>query len=135
MDSRYRKALHVSQARNIPGRKTDVSDAAWLAQLTAHGLLRPSFVPPEPVRQLRDLTRARAIATRDRTRQVQRLEKFLESTGIKLSSVASELTGASSRAMLDALVAGEHDPQQLAQLAKGTMCLAEPSGSARGLIR
>lgn len=113
--------VNARQARNIPGRKTDVSDAAWLAQLAAHGLLRPSFVPPEPIRQLRDLTRARAIATRDRTRHVQRLEKFLESTGIKLSSVASELTGASSRAMLDALVAGERDPQQLAQLAKGTL--------------
>ena len=113
--------VNARQARNIPGRKTDVSDAAWLAQLAAHGLLRASFVPPEPIRQLRDLTRARAIATRDRTRQVQRLEKFLESTGIKLSSVASGLTGASSRAMLGALVAGERDPQQLAQLAKGTM--------------
>ena len=113
--------VNARQARNIPGRKTDVSDAAWLAQLAAHGLLRASFVPPEPIRQLRDLTRARAVATRDRTRQVQRLEKFLESTGIKLSSVASALTGASARAMLDALVAGERDPQTLAQLAKGTM--------------
>lgn len=113
--------VNAKQARNIPGRKTDVSDAAWLAQLAAHGLLRPSFVPPEPIRQLRDLTRARAIAVRDRTRQVQRLEKFLESSGIKLSAVASELTGASSRAMLDALVAGERDPHQLAQLAKGRL--------------
>lgn len=113
--------VNARQARNIPGRKTDVSDAAWLAQLGAHGLLRASFVPPEPVRQLRDLTRARAIAVRDRARQVQRLEKFLESTGIKLSAVASELTGASSRAMLDALVAGERDPQVLASLAKGML--------------
>lgn len=113
--------VNARQARNIPGRKTDVSDAAWLAQLAAHGLLRASFVPPEPVRQLRDLTRARAIAVRDRTRQVQRLEKFLESTGIKLSAVASELTGASSRAILNALVAGERDPQALAGLAKGTL--------------
>ncbi|SDG91420.1 IS110 family RNA-guided transposase [Microbacterium pygmaeum] len=113
--------VNARQARNIPGRKTDVSDAAWLAQLAAHGLLRASFVPPEPVRQLRDLTRARAVATRDRTRQVQRLEKFLESTGIKLSSVASALTGASARAMLDALVAGERDPQTLAQLSKGVL--------------
>ncbi len=109
------------QARNIPGRKTDVSDAAWLAQLAAHGLLRASFVPPEPVRQLRDLTRARAIAVRDRTRHVQRLEKFLESSGIKLSAVVSGLTGVSSRAMLDALVAGERDPRVLAQLAKGRL--------------
>ncbi|WP_422935203.1 IS110 family transposase [Sinomonas sp. P47F7] len=92
--------VNAKQARNIPGRKTDVSDSAWLAQLAAHGLLRPSFVPPEPIRQLRDLTRARAVAVRDRTRQVQRLEKFLESSGIKLSAVASELTGASSRAIL-----------------------------------
>jgi len=113
--------VNARQARNIPGRKTDVSDAAWLAQLAAHGLLRGSFVPPEPIRRLRDLTRARTIATRDRTRQVQRLEKFLESTGIKLSAVASSLTGASSRAMLEALLAGERDPQQLAQLAKGTL--------------
>jgi transposase len=113
--------VNARQARNIPGRKTDVSDAAWLAQLAAHGLLRASFVPPEPIRQLRDLTRARAIAVRDRTRQVQRLEKFLESTGIKLSSVASELMGVSSRAMLDALVAGERDPQVLAGMAKGVL--------------
>ncbi|GAA1970517.1 IS110 family transposase [Microbacterium deminutum] len=113
--------VNARQARNIPGRKTDVSDAAWLAQLAAHGLLRASFVPPEPIRQLRDLTRARAAATTDRTRQVQRLEKFLESTGIKLSSVASALTGASSRAMLDALVAGERDPHVLAELAKGKL--------------
>jgi len=113
--------VNARQARNIPGRKTDVSDAVWLAQLAAHGLLRASFVPPEPVRQLRDLTRARAIAVRDRTRQVQRLEKFLESSGIKLSSVVSGLTGASSRAILNALVSGERDPQQLAQLAKGTL--------------
>lgn len=113
--------VNARQARNIPGRKTDVSDAAWLAQLAAHGLLRASFVPPEPVRQLRDLTRARAIVVRDRTRQVQRLEKFLESSGIKLSAVVSGLTGVSSRAMLDALVAGERDPSVLAQLAKGTL--------------
>ena len=69
--------VDAKAARNIPGRKTDVSDAAWLAQLGAHGLLRASFVPPEPIRELRDLTRARAVATRDRTREIQRLEKFL----------------------------------------------------------
>jgi transposase len=85
--------VNAKAARNIPGRKTDVSDAAWLAQLGAHGLLRASFVPPEPIRELRDLTRARSIATRDRTREIQRLEKFLEGSGIKLSSVVSDLTG------------------------------------------
>lgn len=113
--------VNAKQARNIPGRKTDVSDAAWLAQLGAHGLLRASLVPPAPVRELRDLTRARRQAAADRTRTVQRLEKFLESTGIKLSSVVSDLTGVSSRAMLNALVAGERDPNVLASYAKGSL--------------
>lgn len=113
--------VNAKAAKNIPGRKTDVSDAAWLAQLGAHGLLRACFVPPEPIRELRDLTRARTIATQDRTREVQRLEKFLESTGLKLSSSVSDLMGASSREMLDALIDGERDPGQLAELAKGTM--------------
>lgn len=113
--------VNAKAARNIPGRKTDVSDAAWLAQLGAHGLLRACFVPPEPIRELRDLTRARTVATQDRTREIHRLEKFLESTGIKLSATVSDLTGASSRAMLDALIAGERDPAVLADLARGTM--------------
>lgn len=113
--------VNAKAARNIPGRKTDVSDAAWLAQLAAHGLLRASFIPPEPIRELRDLTRSRSIAIRDRTREIQRLEKFLEGSGIKLSSVVSDLTGVSSRAMLEALVAGERDPQVLAALARGTL--------------
>lgn len=113
--------VNAKQARNIPGRKTDVSDAVWLAELAAYGLLRGSFVPPQPVRELRDLTRARTIAVRDRTRLVQRLEKFLESSGVKLSGVVSDLMGVSSRAMLDALVAGERDPRVLAQLAKGSL--------------
>jgi transposase len=94
--------VNAKAARNIPGRKTDVSDAAWLAQLGAHGLLRASFVPPEPIREPRDLTRTRAIATHDRTREIQRLERFLEGSGIKLSSAVSDLTGVSSRAMLEA---------------------------------
>ena len=113
--------VNAKAARNIPGRKTDVSDAVWLAQLGAHGLLRPCFVPPEPIRELRDLTRARTIATQDRTRETQRLEKFLESTGIKLSASVSDLLGVSARAMLDALIDGERDPAVLADLAKGTM--------------
>ncbi len=113
--------VNAKAARNIPGRKTDVSDAAWLAQLGAHGLLRASFVPPEPIRKLRDLTRARTIAVQDRTREGQRLEKFLESTGIKLSDSVSDLMGASSRDMLAALINGERDPQKLADLARGVM--------------
>lgn len=113
--------VNAKAARNIPGRKTDVSDASWLAQLGAHGLLRASFVPPAPIRELRDLTRARAIAVQDRTREIHRLEKFLEGTGIKLSSVVSNLTGVSSRAMLEALISGERDPEVLAQYARQRM--------------
>ncbi len=110
--------VNARQVKNLPGRKTDVSDAAWLAQLGAHGLVGPSFVPPEPVRELRDLTRARTTATRERGRVVQRLEKLLEDTGIKLSAVASDIMGVSGRAMLEALVRGEADPHVLAELAK-----------------
>ena len=85
--------VNARHVKNLPGRKTDVADATWLAQLGAHGLVRGSFVPPEPVRQLRDLTRTRTAVTRERTREIQRLEKLLEDAGIKLSSVASDLTG------------------------------------------
>jgi len=111
-------ARHV---KNLPGRKTDVSDAAWLAQLGAHGLVRGSFVPPEPIRQLRDLTRMRTTIIRERTREIQRLEKLMEDTGVKLSSVATQMHGISARIMLDALVAGERDPVVLADMAKGRL--------------
>jgi len=110
--------VNARQVKNLPGRKTDVSDAAWLAQLGAHGLVRPSFVPPQPVRELRDLTRARTQMTRERGQIVQRLEKLLEDTGIKLAAVASDIMGVSGRAMLEALIHGERNPQVLAELAK-----------------
>jgi transposase len=110
--------VNAKAARNVPGRKTDVSDAAWLADLGAHGLLRASFVPPPPIRVLRDLTRARTLITRERTKEIQRLEKLLEDAGIKLSAVASNIVGVSGRAMLEALIAGERDPAVLADLAK-----------------
>ncbi len=110
--------VNARHVKNLPGRKTDVSDAAWLADLGAHGLVRGSFVPPEPIRQLRDLTRARTTITRERAREIQRLEKLLEDAGIKLSSVASDISGVSGRAMLEALIAGERDPAVLADLAK-----------------
>jgi len=110
--------VNARHVKNLPGRKTDVSDAAWLAELGAHGLVRGSFVPPEPIRQLRDLTRARTTITRERAREIQRLEKLLEDAGIKLSSVASEITGVSGRAMLAALIGGQRDPAVLADLAK-----------------
>ncbi|MBZ9645195.1 IS110 family transposase [Streptomyces sp. PSKA30] len=110
--------VNARQVKNLPGRKTDVSDAAWLAQLGSHGLVRPSFVPDQPVRELRDLTRARTQLTRERGQIVQRLEKLLEDTGIKLAAVASDIMGVSGRAMLEALINGEHDPQVLAEMAK-----------------
>jgi transposase len=110
--------VNARHVKNLPGRKTDVADATWLAQLGAHGLVRGSFVPPEPIRQLRDLTRARTALTRERSREVQRLEKLLEDAGIKLSAVASDICGVSGRAMLDALIAGNRDPAALADLAK-----------------
>jgi len=113
--------VNARHVKNLPGRKTDVSDAAWLAQLGAHGLVRGSFVPPEPIRQLRDLTRTRTTITRQRAREIQRLEKLLEDAGIKLSSVASDISGVSGRLMLDAMIAGQRDPAELAELAKRRM--------------
>ena len=110
--------VNARHVKNLPGRKSDVSDATWLAQLGAHGLVRGSFVPPEPIRQLRDLTRARTAITRERGREAQRLEKLLEDAGIKLSAVASDILGVSGRQMLEALIAGNHDPVVLADLAK-----------------
>jgi transposase len=93
--------VNARHVKNLPGRKTDVADATWLAHLGAHGLVRGSFVPPAPIRQLRDLTRTRTAVTRARGREVQRLEKVLEDAGIKLSSVASDITGVSGRQMLE----------------------------------
>ena len=110
--------VNARHVKTLPGRKSDVADATWLAQLGAHGLVRGSFVPPEPIRQLRDLTRARTAITRERSREVQRLEKLLEDAGIKLSAVASDIMGVSGRAMLEALIAGDRDPAGLAELAK-----------------
>ena len=111
-------AAHIKQ---LPGRKTDVKDCAWIAQLLEHGLLRGSFVPPAPIRELRDLTRYRKAVIQDRTRVVNRLHKTLEDAGIKLASVASDVLGISGRAMLEALVQGTTDPALLAELARGRL--------------
>jgi transposase len=113
--------VKASDVKAMPGRKSDVSDAEWLADLAAHQLVRASFVPPEQQRQLRDLTRARARLLDDRTREVQRLEKNLEDACIKLSTVASNLQGVSARQMLHALIEGRDDPAMMAELAKGRM--------------
>lgn len=111
-------ARHV---KNVPGRKTDVSDAQWLCQLMEAGLLRGSFVPPKPQRQLRALTRYRKTQIAERQREANRLHKALEDTGIKLNCVATDILGVSGRAMLDALVQGTTDPEVLADLAKGRL--------------
>ena len=113
--------LNAHHMRNVPGRKTDVKDSEWICQLVAHGLVRPSFVPPVEIRRLRDLTRLRAAQTNERTRTIQRLEKVLQDAGIKLSSVASTTYSKSARAMLEALLTGVTDPEQLAELSKGKM--------------
>ena len=113
--------LNAAHMRNVPGRKTDVTDSAWIARLVEHGLVRASFVPPPPIRRLRDLTRYRAALRAERTREKQRMEKLLEDAGIKLSVFVSDIFGVSGRAMLSALVDGERDPQVLAEYARGRM--------------
>jgi transposase len=108
-------AEHVKQ---VPGRKTDVKDCQWIAQLLQHGLLKASFVPPEPIRELRDLTRQRTQLIQERSAAANRIQKVLEDANIKLASVATDVLGASGRDMLQALIAGETDPAKLADLAR-----------------
>jgi transposase len=110
--------VNAAHIQRVPGRKTDVQDSEWIAQLLEHGLLRGSFVPPVPIRELRDLTRYRKVQIEERTREVNRLHKVLEDAGIKLASVATDILGVSGRAMLEALVGGTTDPIVLADLAK-----------------
>jgi transposase len=113
--------VNPAHFKQVPGRKTDVADCAWLAQLLEHGLLRSSFVPPAPIRELRDLTRYRKRLTEERTRAANRLHKVLQDAGIKLSSVATDMLGVSGRSMLMALVADTTDPALLADLARGQL--------------
>jgi len=113
--------LNARHLRNVPGRKTDVADAEWICQLVEHGLVRPSFVPPKPIRELRDLTRYRKAQIDERSREAQRLDKVLQDAGVKLSSVASDILGKSGRDMLEALVQGSRDPEVLADLARGRL--------------
>src|SRR5881396_928031 len=111
-------AQHI---KNVPGRKTDVKDAEWIADLLLHGLLRPSFVPPKPIRELRDLLRYRRKLVESRTAERNRLLKLLETANIKLASVASDVFGVSGMRMLRAILQGEATPEQIAQLAKGSL--------------
>jgi len=113
--------VNAQHIKAVPGRKTDVRDAEWIADLLQHGLLTGSFIPPPEQRELREFTRYRASLVEDRTRVVNRLQKVLEDTNIKLGDVATDITGQSARAMLKALLAGQTDPVKLANLAKGKM--------------
>lgn len=127
-------AKHV---RNVPGRKSDVNDATWLAELLAHGLVRGSFVPPTPVQELRDLTRTRKQLVREVAQHTQRLQKTLEDANVKLTGVLTDILGASGRAILEALIAGETDPERLADLRRGRVKAprAEFVEALRGRVR
>lgn len=119
-DGEFRLTLaNAAHVKNVPGRKTDVNDATWLADLMAHGLIKASFVPPEPTQQMRDLLRTRKQFVRERTSHQQRIQKTLEEANIKLDSVISDVLGLSGRRMIEALIAGQTEPQALAALADG----------------
>src|SRR3989442_10593176 len=121
LEGRFELVLANAQhIRNVPGRKTDVNDATWIADLLAHGLVRSSFVPPAAIQELRDLTRTRKQLVREISQHSLRIQKVLEDGNLKLGSVLSDVLGKSGRAMLDAIVAGQSDPARLAQLAQGT---------------
>jgi transposase len=108
--------VNPAHMRNVPGRKSDRNDASWIADLLAHGLLHASFVPPAPIMELRDLTRTRQQLKREMVQHKQRLQKVLEDANVKLASVISDVVGESGRRMVRAIIAGEHDPQKLAEL-------------------
>ena len=103
--------VNAAHVKRVPGRKTDLSDAEWLADVAAHGMVRPSFVPPAPIRELRELTRYRKTQVDVRVKEIQRLEKLLQDAGIKLTSVASRTWSKSALAIVEALIAGERDPE------------------------
>jgi transposase len=113
--------VNAAHVKRVPGRKTDLSDAEWLADVAAHGMVRPSFVPPPPIRELRELTRYRKTQVDARVMEIQRLEKLLQDAGIKLTSVASRTWSKSALAMVEALIGGERDPARLAELSKSRM--------------
>ena len=119
LESRFVVILvNAEHIKKVPGRKTDVKDCAWIAQLLQHGLLKASFIPPEPIRALRDLTRQRTQLIEERTAATNRIHKVLEDANIKLACVATDVLGTSGRDMLEALIAGQTDPEQLADLAR-----------------
>ncbi len=113
--------INAAHLKAVPGKKTDTKDCEWIADLLAHELLKGSFIPPEPVRDLRDLTRYRKSLTDERTREINRLQKLLESANLKLSSVATDVMGVSGRGMLEAILSGSTDPEVLADLTRGKL--------------
>lgn len=113
--------VNASHIKAVPGKKTDIKDCEWIADLLSHGLLRGSFIPPQPIRDLRDLTRYRKSLSDERTREINRLQKLLETANIKLSSVATDVMGVSGKAMLEAILSGSTEPEVLADLAKGRL--------------
>jgi len=113
--------VNAKHIKHVPGRKTDVRDAEWIAELLQHGLLKASFIPDEPQRDMRELVRYRTHLIQERTREVNRVHKALEDANIKLSSVATDIMGVSGREMMQAIIAGKDDPAALAELAKGRM--------------
>jgi transposase len=137
--------VNAQHLKAVPGRKTDVQDAEWIAQLLSHGLLRGSFIPPQEIRELRDLTRYRTILIRQRADQSNRIQKLLEDCNIKLASVATDILGVSGWDMLSGLAEGETDPQRLAEFARGRMRSKIPelrealqgvlTSNQRGLLR
>ena len=128
--------VNARDIKQVPGRKTDVSDAEWIADLLRHGLLRGSFVPPKPVRELRELTRYRKSLVREKARAINRIQKVLEGANIKLAAVATDIMGASGRAILQALARGTTDPLALADLAQGRLRakLPELERALEGLV-
>ncbi len=113
--------VNPQHMKAVPGRKTDVKDSEWLADLLRHGLLKASFIPPQPIRELRALTRYRKRLVQERTQALNRVQKVLESATIKVGTIATDLLGVRGRAMLDALIADEQSPAQMAQLARGRL--------------
>jgi transposase len=127
---------HPAQVKNMPGRKSDVSDAAWIADLLAHGLIRSSFVPPAPIQELRDLTRTRKQFVREIARETQRIQKTLEDANIKLTGFISDILGVSGRAILRAIIGGETDPHKLLALTTGRLKASDEEllGALQGFV-
>jgi transposase len=131
LDGEFELVLaNPAHIRNVPGRKSDLNDASWIADLLAHGLIRSSFVPPQQILELRDLTRTRKQLMREQVQHRQRIQKVLEDANLKLASVLSDVVGASGRRMLRAIIAGEHDPDQLAQLGDSRLAASRQSLAA-----